>query len=97
MGFSHRSILENSLKNKKATVRNSTAASLKLREEDHLSERKSLHALLGHLSPLRGPLTCLEPRVGLIDHVESAPTLDDLAISVTTLGGTERGQNFHWI
>ncbi|MFT7304710.1 MAG: hypothetical protein ACI8UZ_003568 [Akkermansiaceae bacterium] len=52
-------------------------------------------ALLGHLSALGRTLTCFETRVGFINDVESALTLDDLTVSVAAFGGGEGRKNFH--
>jgi len=54
-----------------------------------------LHTFLGHLGALGRALTSFEARISLVDHVKSATALDDLAISVTTLGRTEGRENFH--
>ena len=48
-----------------------------------------LHAFLRHLGPLRASLAGFETRVDLVDHVECAFTLHDLASCVTTFGGSE--------
>jgi hypothetical protein len=56
---------------------------------------KLIDSLFGHFGALGCPLACLKSGIGLIDDVEGPLTLDDLAISVTTFGGSERRENFH--
>jgi hypothetical protein len=58
-------------------------------------KRTLVHSLLGHLGALRRTLTGLETRIGLVDDVEGALTLDDLTISVAAFGGGEGRKNFH--
>lgn len=58
-------------------------------------DRELAHTLLGHLGALCRSLASLETWVRLINNVEGALTLDDLAISVAAFGGSEGGKNFH--
>lgn len=57
--------------------------------ENKKIEKKLIHTFLGHLGPLRRTLTGLEARISLVNDIESALTLDDLAVSVAAFGGSE--------
>ena len=55
----------------------------------------SAHALLAQTRALGAALTDFELRVGLADDVDRALALDDLAIGVAILGGSQGGGDFH--
>lgn len=56
---------------------------------------KLLHTFLGQTSALGRALSGFELRVGLANHIQGATTVDNLAISMTTFGGSKRRENFH--